>query len=175
MSRGRDGSALQVAVFNIFISYLVLGRSKVSSEPYRKWRLSDHYFLVIRMAQHGIYCTYIGLVVDGGDDGSTLRVAIFNIFISYFVFSFDLFWKKSRKLISSQFVRPSVPFQIFFFIFGIWLYMVMEQSPIVLEPYPMKIVTLAGVWRSRLGVSRGRDGSAPQVAIFISYFGFGQI
>ena len=38
------------------------------------------------MAQHGIYCTYIGLGMDIGDDGSAPQVAIFDIFISYFGF-----------------------------------------------------------------------------------------
>ena len=38
------------------------------------------------MAYIMIYCTYIGVGVDIGNDGSALQVAIFNIFISYFVF-----------------------------------------------------------------------------------------
>jgi len=41
---------------------------------------------VIRIPQNGIYCNYAVTVGAGGDDGSALQFAIFDIFISYFGF-----------------------------------------------------------------------------------------
>ena len=49
------------------------------------------------MAEDGICCNDIGLVVNGGDDGSAPQVAIFDIFISYF--NFGAIWGRIRTLL----------------------------------------------------------------------------
>ena len=55
------------------------------------------------MAQNGIYCNYIGLILDGDDDGSALQISIFYIFISYF--TFGVIWGLIRTLLKLKDVR----------------------------------------------------------------------
>ena len=57
--------------------------------------MSDHYFLVIRMGQNGIFCTYAVILGHLGRDGSALQVAIFDIFISYFGFGEIYWWSRT--------------------------------------------------------------------------------
>ena len=53
-----------------------------------------NYNFVLKKKYSRLLADPVGLVVNGGDDGSALQFAIFNIFISYFDFQYFhfIFW-----------------------------------------------------------------------------------